>query len=1265
MRPHKRSAPLLSFTPPPSVAMRSLTRGLSLVLFSSLLGIAGCGDGGGDPSDSDVRPDRPDGGITPIDVPDTGGLDTITPGDATDAAADADPSDADALADAPLDGSGDADAEVDAPAVTSFIDAAGGRIEFDRVLLNFPRNALTEETLIQISFGSLEIPEGIEPLTPVYQFAPEGETFAAAVGMTVRLDARDDDARIFWTALDSTDFEPLRTDVIDERVTGVITHFSYGFVGRYAADTCGGDPVNACGGCTPLVGELGDACGNGGTLVCSEDATALECAGEAVCGDGRIGGDEDCDGDAFGGLTCTDFAAYEGGTLGCLPSCRFDFNACEGPDPCEGVDCGRAPGGFCDANIAVTYAAPGTCVLGVCEFEEQRVACDDLVCSAGACVNAPQVGDLVITEYLADPAGPDAGFEWFEIWNATDRTIDLSGITVRDNGTDTFVVSAGVSIDAGAYFVFAEAESSVPGRVGFAWNAVAPNFALANSDDEIILEFDGAIIDRVLYGAGFPRTQGASANLDDGFQTAALNETAEAWCRGAGDYGVDPNEGTPGAPNIDCNPPDPCEGVVCEDPPAATCLDANTVATYASVGACSGGLCSYDEATADCTNLGGCVDGACVITPLTPGAGDLVITEIMADLVGSDVGLEWIELRNVSGVFLTLEGVELSDDGADRVTIDAPLVLEDGATVVLGASDAAVSGQVAWTWGTRFTLGNTADTVLLTAAGIEVDRVDYDVAAGWPLVGGASMALDTAELAGDNNLAGAWCEGAGTYGVGENLGTPGTTNPLCPIDLCEGIVCEEVPAPTCEGAIARTFSGPGACSEGVCGYPSTSVDCTAFGGCVDGACAAAPAPAGPGSLVLTEFLANPAGIDSAFEWFELRVVAEEAVDLGGVTITDEGSDTIVLPSPLYVAAGARVVFAASATATPGRDAILWDALGGFTLGNSGDRIVVRSAADAEIERVVWDATWPIREAYATSIERSAIDGDRNDPANWCFSRGEYGVPPNQGTPGEANVDCALVICGDGLVQGDEECDDGNTETEDGCDDSCRLEPDPCAGVTCDAPPAAFCDRNTAVRFLNPGTCAGGTCSYQRIDLPCGPGGTCVDGACESTDPVPVGPGDLVITEFLADLDGGLGEPAGEWIEVVNVSGQRLQLNGMVIADAGSDAETITESLEMPPESIFVFAASAAAVPGGVDYVYGTGYALANSADEIILRTSEGATIDRVDYTGSWTTAGVSIALSGDALASDNADLANWCDGVGTYGVASNLGTPGVANPVCD
>jgi cysteine-rich repeat protein len=39
-----------------------------------------------------------------------------------------------------------------------------------------------------------------------------------------------------------------------------------------------------------------------------------------------------------------------------------------------------------------------------------------------------------------------------------------------------------------------------------------------------------------------------------------------------------------------------------------------------------------------------------------------------------------------------------------------------------------------------------------------------------------------------------------------------------------------------------------------------------------------------------------------------------------------------------------------------------------------------------------------------------------------------------------NTTCEPMTCGNGIIEGTEECDDGNEEIDDGCDDSCQLEP---------------------------------------------------------------------------------------------------------------------------------------------------------------------------------------------------------------------------------
>lgn len=58
---------------------------------------------------------------------------------------------------------------------------------------------------------------------------------------------------------------------------------------------------------------------------------------------------------------------------------------------------------------------------------------------------------------------------------------------------------------------------------------------------------------------------------------------------------------------------DPCAGVICTQPPAASCVDAMTRRSFASTGTCTGGKCSYTSTDVACNN--GCQSGACAGDP--------------------------------------------------------------------------------------------------------------------------------------------------------------------------------------------------------------------------------------------------------------------------------------------------------------------------------------------------------------------------------------------------------------------------------------------------------------------------------------------------------------------------------------------------------------------------------------------------------------------------------------------------------------------------
>ena len=742
---------------------------------------------------------------------------------------------------------------------------------------------------------------------------------------------------------------------------------------------------------------------------------------------------------------------------------------------------------------------------------------------------------------------------------------------------------------------------------------------------------------------------------------------------------------------------DPCEGVICEDPPEPACI--GTRATTFGAGECIAGECAYEEVSDDCAASGqACAGGVCVRGPET---GDLVVTEIMANPAGDDEGLEWFEIYNSSDRALALAGLALSDDGVDAIVLDSDFVLPAGEYAVLGASAEAAPGiDVVWTDSGSYALSNSSDEIEIHFAGTPVDRVAWGAGSDppWERPNGATMSLDPdATSAAMNDSAAAWCAGTLDYGVPPNLGSPGAANGPCPgeaacgdgrvddgeecddgnlldgdgcqsdctLPECTGDPeCDTPPSPSCDGDLASTYL-EASCVDGLCVYTPTVTDCGGLElGCLDGACVDAPATYG--ELVITEFMANVDGDDTGFEWFEIHNQTEAAISLEGFTIRDDGTNSFDIGPGFSVAAGAYFVIGETAAAVPGGVDLAWDDIDPtFAIANTDDEIVIEWRG-ALLDRIAFTGVWPVEPSESLALSAASLDADANDSVdNWCLGVGDYGVAPNVGTPGEPNANCgAAGSCGDGVLDAGEECDDGNLDEGDGCDGTCGLEPEICAvSDDCDTPPANYCDSGTsAIRFAALGDCVDGVCSYTEMPVSCAGVTVCVDGEC--VEGTTIARGELVITEFLANPEGS--DTGMEWFEVYNNSDRTLDLNGLSVGDDSGIAFTVETTTTLPGRTHFVFAESAAAVPvPAFDWTAaGSSFTLANTADEIIL-TYGRSELDRVVYEGSWPdSSGVAAQLSSGAIDIDENDLlVNWCAATATYG-GVNLGSPGAANRLC-
>ena len=164
-------------------------------------------------------------------------------------------------------------------------------------------------------------------------------------------------------------------------------------------------------------------------------------------------------------------------------------------------------------------------------------------------------------------------------------------------------------------------------------------------------------------------------------------------------------------------------------------------------------------------------------------------------------------------------------------------------------------------------------------------------------------------------------------------------------------------------------------------------------------------------------------------------------------------------------------------------------------------------------------------------------------------------------------------------------------------------------------------------------------------------------------------GDVIVTEVMYDPN-AVTDANGEWFEIYNTTTRMLDLAGVVFTDLGTNTFTVSGRLLIGPGQHLVFGRNGTTTTNGgvtVDYVYPSGFDLANTDDEIII-TAGTVEIDRVAWneagTPPWPAAtGASIQLNPLHYAADNNDPANWCLGTAAYG-AGDLGTPGAMNSPC-
>ena len=568
------------------------------------------------------------------------------------------------------------------------------------------------------------------------------------------------------------------------------------------------------------------------------------------------------------------------------------------------------------------------------------------------------VGDLVITEFIANPAAvADASGEWFEIYNTLADDVELEGLVLSDNAA-SFTVVGSLIIGAGDYIVFGlEDDPSLNGGATVDYEYTGP--ALANSGDQITVNNGVIDLDQIIYDGTWGVSAGFALQLDPSFMDAVSNDDAANWCDAITAYGGD--YGTPGTVNDACVAP-------------STDSDSDG---YHDV-AYGGTDCDDSDAT------------------INPGATEICGDGIDQDCDGSDLACATVTIEWCNVQYLSSSAIATGDSVDVYGQIFAP-----GATDSAGQG-AGISAQVGyagsgsdpsvdpsmWTW---------TDAAYNTDVGYN-DEYLASFAMADPGYFGVAY-----RFSGDAGSSWTYCD-AGGSGPGD-----GTTPSYVPGD--EWLLT--VGTDSDGDAYFATASGGDDCDDSDSGINPGATDDSVDG--VDQNCDGTDGPVAAampvsalmaGDLVITEMMINPAVVsDNQAEWFEVYNASGVDIDLDGLVVYDLGSESFTVAVTLVLAAGDYFIFGANSDPTL-TDGVIPDYdFSGFSLGNSsGDEIVLNNGA-IDIDDVIYDSSWSPSSGYSLQLDPAFTDATSNDDAgNWCNAVVMYGAS-NYGTPGDVNDSC--------------------------------------------------------------------------------------------------------------------------------------------------------------------------------------------------------------------------------------------------------------------
>jgi predicted extracellular nuclease len=185
------------------------------------------------------------------------------------------------------------------------------------------------------------------------------------------------------------------------------------------------------------------------------------------------------------------------------------------------------------------------------------------------------------------------------------------------------------------------------------------------------------------------------------------------------------------------------------------------------------------------TGLSKCIPNECQAPADATGTRAVIINEIMADPMGSDVNQEWIELYNPGSAPVDVAGWQLRDCATQAWTLRGTgLSIPAGGFLVVGmANNPTVNGgaDVDLAYGnSAFYMPNTVGAVLLyDGAGLTANLVDqtrYSRFEDWASVFRSGASMERRGPTSNGTIPDGWARATREYGTAGNEGTPGARN---------------------------------------------------------------------------------------------------------------------------------------------------------------------------------------------------------------------------------------------------------------------------------------------------------------------------------------------------------------------------------------------------------------------------------------------------------------------------------------------------------